>query len=166
MENRTTVAVPSSRYNDFLFSVICEEANGTQLSVLSALTRIDVDPWEEAARLSAMTEPIAKSRLIFLLNRTSDRSWTPSQKTAIATRLIERLRSTNGNSGSAPAQFSEINGRMLTFLVCWWSFAIAVAVFSSDQQKVPKAEGVSATYSTSMTASKDSSADTNAIAAD
>jgi hypothetical protein len=55
---------------------------------------------------------------------------------------------------------------MLTFLVCWWSFAIAVAVFSSDQQKVPKAEGVSATYSTSMTASKDSSADTNAIAAD
>lgn len=166
MENRTTVAVPSSRYNDFLFSVICEEANGTQLSVLSALTRIDVDPWEEAARLSAMTEPIAKSRLISLLNRTSDRSWTPSQKTAIATRLIERLRSTNGNSGSAPAQFSEIDGRMLTFLVCWWSFAIAVAVFSSDQQKVPKAEGVSATYSTSMTASKDSSADTNAIAAD
>jgi len=51
MEIRTTAAIPSSRYNDFLFSVICDEANGTELSVLSALTRIDVDPWEEAARL-------------------------------------------------------------------------------------------------------------------
>jgi hypothetical protein len=53
MENCRTVAIPSSRYNEFLFTVICEEPNGTQLSVLSALTRVDIDPWEEAARLSA-----------------------------------------------------------------------------------------------------------------
>src|SRR5215813_11729836 len=103
---RTTIAVPSSRYNDFLFSVICEEANGTQLSVLSALTRVDVDPWEEAARLSVMTEPIARSRLISMLNQTPGSSWSPSQKAAIATRLIGRLPSTSDNSRSALSHLS------------------------------------------------------------
>jgi hypothetical protein len=39
------------RYNDFLFAPIGEQANGMQLSVLSALARMNVDPWEEAARL-------------------------------------------------------------------------------------------------------------------
>jgi hypothetical protein len=38
----------SSRYDYFLFAPICEEANGMQLSVLSALARMDVDPWEES----------------------------------------------------------------------------------------------------------------------
>ena len=164
MENHTTGAVPSSRYDDFLFSVICEEANGTQLSVLSALTRVNVDPWEEAARLSAMTEPIAKSRLISMLNQTSGSSWSPSQKAAIATRLIGRL-PTNDNSRSALSHLSDVNGRLLTFLVCWWSFVIAIAAFSSDQQRVDKTEGVSTTYSSSTTVSKDLGADTKATVA-
>ena len=41
---------PTARYNDFLFATVCEEANGMQLSVLSALARLNLDPWEEAAR--------------------------------------------------------------------------------------------------------------------
>jgi hypothetical protein len=165
MENRTTVAIPSSRYNDFLFSVICEDANGTQLSVLSALTRLDVDPWEEAARLSAMTEPIAKSRLISVLNQSSENSWSPSQKAAIAARLIEHLPSTNDKSGSSSAQIFEVNGRMLILLICWWSFAMATAFFSSHQQEVHKTEGVPTTHSSSTTASKHVSADTKATVA-
>lgn len=156
MESSTTVAIPSSRYDDFLFSVICEEASGAQLSVLSALTRLDIDPWEEAARLSAMTEPIAKSRLIYMLNQACGSSWSPSQIASIATRLVGRLPSTNDNQGrSAPGPVSEVNGRMLTFLVCWWSFAIATAVFSSHQQRVQKAEAVSAPYSSSAAPSND-----------
>src|SRR6185312_1609427 len=123
-------------------------------------TRIDVDPWEEAARLSAMTEPIAKRRLISVLNETFESSWSPSQKAAIAARLIRRLPATSDDSRSASAHPSEVNGRMLTFLVCWWSFAIAAAVFSSGQQRVDKAEGVSTTYSSPTTASKDLGADT------
>jgi hypothetical protein len=164
MENGTTVAIPSSRYNDFLFTIICEEPNGTQLSVLSALTRADIDPWEEAARLSAMTEPIARSRLISVLNHAGN-NWSASQRAAIATRLIGRLPSTNDNGGAASAQVSEVNGRTLTFLVCWWSFAMAIAVFSSYQQRVHKTEGVSTTYSSSTTALKDLSTDTKATVA-
>lgn len=162
MENCTTVAIPPSKYNDFLFTVIHEEPNGTQLSVLSALTRVDIDPWEEAARLSEMTDPIAKRRLISVLNQASENSWSPSEKAAIATRLIGRLPPTNDNGGSAPAQASEVNGRMLALLVCWWSFAITIAVFSSYQQRVQSPEGVSTAYSSSTTASKDVNADIRA----
>jgi hypothetical protein len=159
MENRTTVVIPSSRYNDFLFAVICEEPNGTQLSVLSALTRIDIDPWEEAARLAAMTEPIAKSRLVSVLDQASENSWSPSQKAAIASRLIGRLPSTNDGGGSAPTQRSEVNGRMLILLVFWWTFAIATSVFSSYQQRVGQTDSVSAPYSSATILSKDVGAD-------
>ena len=44
----------TTEYNEFLFATIGEEKNETPLSVLSALTRLDVDPWREAARLSQL----------------------------------------------------------------------------------------------------------------
>ena len=133
MENRTVTAVPSSRYDGFLFAVICEELNGTQLTVLSALTRVDIDPWHEAARLSAMTEPIAKSRLIALLNQASGKSWSSTKIAAIAAQLIARLRSTNEKGGLTTNQVFAVNGRLLIVLLCWWSFTIAVALFSRHQ---------------------------------
>lgn len=124
-----------------------------------------IDPWEEAARLSAMTEPIAKSRLISVLNKASENSWSPSQQAAIAKRLIASLPSTNDRAGLASAQVSEVNGRMLILLICWWSFAIGTAFFSSYQQRVDKTAVVSTTYSSSTAASKDVSADTKATVA-
>ncbi len=159
MENRTAVAIPSSRYDSFLFAVICDEPSGTQLSVLSALTRVDIDPWEEAARLSAMTEPIARRRLMSVLDRASISSWNPSQSEAIASRLIERLPSTTDRDRSAATRPLEANGRVLIFLVCWWSFAIATSIVSSYQQRTRDTEGASAAYSSATILSKDVGAD-------
>jgi hypothetical protein len=52
-----------SDLNDFLFAPVGEEQNGVTLSVVSALTRLGVDPWEEAARLSIRsTTPRRTSR--------------------------------------------------------------------------------------------------------
>jgi hypothetical protein len=39
-----------SEFDDFLYASIGEDSNGVLLSVLSALARLDVDPWEEAAK--------------------------------------------------------------------------------------------------------------------
>ena len=157
MENRTVTAIPSSRYDDFLFAIICEEPNGTQLTVFSALTRVDIDPWEEAARLAAMTEPIAKSRLIALLNQASEKGST--QIPAIAAQLIARLRSANDKSGLTTDQLSAVNGRLLIFLLCWWSFTIAVAFFSGYQQRVHKTEDTSAPSSSATILSENLGAD-------
>ena len=45
-----------SDLNDFLFAAVGDEPNGMPLSVISALTRLGVDPWDEAARLGSFAE--------------------------------------------------------------------------------------------------------------
>jgi hypothetical protein len=81
----------TSTYNHFLFAPICEEANGMQLSVLSALARMDVDPWEEATRLAAMPKAIAERALVSTLDRVLGKNRNPSETEVIATRLVQLL---------------------------------------------------------------------------
>jgi hypothetical protein len=59
MGSRPSVSNLTSRYDEFLFAPICEEVVGMRLSVLSALARMNLDPWEEASRLAAMHKAIA-----------------------------------------------------------------------------------------------------------
>jgi hypothetical protein len=148
MESRTTV-VPSSRYDDFLYAVICEDRNGTQVSVISALTRLDIDPWAEAARLDAMTETHAKARLMATLDRASGQNWNRSQKDAVARRLIELLPSPERDT--FPVRVSETHGRMLFCLVLWWGFLLTTVVFSNYKGKV---DDVSVIHSGSTVTSK------------
>src|SRR5579871_6864247 len=56
-----------SEFNDFLFAPIGEERNGMPLSVLSALARMDVDPWQEAAELARLSKENATQRLASLI---------------------------------------------------------------------------------------------------
>ena len=58
-----------SDLNDFLFASIGEEQNGVTLSVVSALTRLGVDPWEEAARLTPLPKARAAETLAKLIAR-------------------------------------------------------------------------------------------------
>jgi hypothetical protein len=46
-----------SQFDDFLFAPIGEEENGMLLSVVSALARLDLDPWQEAASLTGLPVP-------------------------------------------------------------------------------------------------------------
>jgi len=48
----------------FLFASVGEEAEGSPLSVLSALSRLDLDPRDEAARLSHLTKETAAEQLV------------------------------------------------------------------------------------------------------
>jgi len=48
-----------SDLNDLLFASVSDEQNGKPLSVISALTRLGVDLWEEAARLAAFSKVLA-----------------------------------------------------------------------------------------------------------
>ena len=57
-----------SEFDPFLYAPVCEERNGMLLSVLSALARLDVDPWQEAATLTKMPAQDATLRLTSLLS--------------------------------------------------------------------------------------------------
>ncbi|WGR93126.1 hypothetical protein MTX26_25000 [Bradyrhizobium sp. ISRA443] len=155
MEIRTT-SVPSSRYDDFLFAVICEDSNGTQLSVISALTRMGVDPWEEAARLETMAGTLAQKRLVSVLGDVSGQSWSVAQREAVASRLAGLLPSSKADANSMAA--SEISVRLLFCVVVWWSFLFATAVSTYYN----KADGASASYSSATAPLPNSSTSSNA----
>jgi hypothetical protein len=55
-------------FDRFLFADVGEDRNGMFLSVLSALARLDLDPWFEAASLSRLPAPAATQRLTSLLS--------------------------------------------------------------------------------------------------
>jgi hypothetical protein len=56
-----------SEFDDFLFAPIAEESNGMLLSVISALARLDLDPWQEAIKLAGLPRETATKRLASLL---------------------------------------------------------------------------------------------------
>ncbi|MGB7100358.1 MAG: hypothetical protein WBD95_16555, partial [Xanthobacteraceae bacterium] len=58
-----SVVVRASEFDNFLFAMIGEDRNEMPLSVLSALARLDIDPWQEAAELARVPRETATQRL-------------------------------------------------------------------------------------------------------
>lgn len=91
MSLRPEFALGSSEFNDFLYALIGEEKNGTELTVISALARLDLDPWGEAARLSGLDKEAATVSLTAAIDSLTDGNWQMSDTRSIAIRLIEHL---------------------------------------------------------------------------
>jgi hypothetical protein len=64
MPTSTSVTYLTRQFDDFLFARIDEGSDATPLSVLSMLARLDVDPWEEAAKLARLPRAAAAKRLV------------------------------------------------------------------------------------------------------
>ena len=54
-------------FDRFLFATIGDEIDGVSLSVVSALVRLGLDPWQEAGRLSALSNREAAEQLARLI---------------------------------------------------------------------------------------------------
>jgi hypothetical protein len=130
VSNRPSVSNFSSRYDRFLFAPICEEANGMRLSVLSALARMDVDPWEEAAKLAAMPKAITGRTLASMLDSVSGRSWNRSETEVIATRLVRFLPDQGQGETIASTATAKVGTQQAYWLV-WLGFALAISLLSS-----------------------------------
>lgn len=81
----------TSDFDDFLYAPIREDRSGLPLSVVSALARLDVDPWEEAARLAAMSGEAAIQRLSQLIASLPAQPPIEPESRSIAARLIALL---------------------------------------------------------------------------
>lgn len=79
-----------SEFNDFLFAFVGVEKNGIQLTVLSALARLGLDPWGEAARLSRLSKEAATSALAAAISALPDGEWNALDSQSIAVRLVDR----------------------------------------------------------------------------
>ncbi len=85
-----------AEFDKFLYAPIREDRNGTPLSVLSALARLDVDPWQEAASLARMTRDAAAVRLTALIVALPDEPTRDIPVKTIAAGLVELLPKANG----------------------------------------------------------------------
>ncbi len=80
-----------AQFDRFLHEPIGEDSNGLVLTVLSALARLDVDPWEEAAALARLPGLAAARKLSLLLATLPGRSGAGTDPGSLAARLISLL---------------------------------------------------------------------------
>ncbi len=127
MTLRTAYAPMDPEFDAFLFASIGEEVNGVPLSVLSALSRLDLDPRTEAARLANLTKEAAADQLARMIALLSDRHWSVSEARRIASGLIERLpmaRTAGKDDRAAPGAQPAIG---FTVSSSWIYLALALA---------------------------------------
>jgi hypothetical protein len=89
MTPAASVFFVGSEFNDFLYAPIGVERNEMPLSVLSALARLNLDPWGEAAELSKLPKHTATQRLASLIARLPAGRWVHADCGVIAGRLIQ-----------------------------------------------------------------------------
>jgi hypothetical protein len=87
----TATSAFESRFDRFLYAAVREDPDGTPLTVLSVLARLDIDPWKEAARLAQLPGEAAARALAVLISALPKGSATPSDSETIAARLITLL---------------------------------------------------------------------------
>jgi len=97
MTRSLAVAPLGSEFDDFLFAPIGDDGNGMPLSVLSALARLDIDPWHEASKLAQLPAAAAIERLTSLIAALPEGPSLPREP-AIAARLIALLQRRVGSN--------------------------------------------------------------------
>ena len=91
MTRATPSAQPGHEFDDFLFAPISEGKDEMAVSVVSALARLDLDPWHEAAELTRMPIETAARRLASLLVTPLDELSTHCDAGKVADRLLALL---------------------------------------------------------------------------
>jgi hypothetical protein len=129
-------------FDDFLCAPIGAEENEMPLSVLSALTRLDLDPWKVAVELSELPRDIATQRLSMLIARLPAGRWAQADSGALADRLIELLPRSSGSktplAENGHGRPEKTGSRVVMLLIC---AALAVAALIIAASGEPSSRG-------------------------
>jgi hypothetical protein len=111
--------------NNFLFAAVGEERNGIPLSMISALAQLDLDPWDEARRLSTLAKHEAVERLTELILRLPGLRRPSSEARQIAVGLVDVL---PHNGAAEPAEEAR-RGRPQSIMPgkSFWLICLALA---------------------------------------
>jgi len=141
MANQHTALNVTSRYEGFLLASICEEPGGMRLSVLSALARMNVDPWEEAARLAALTTADAQKTLVSTLNLFPGKRQRSAETELLAARLVALLPKGGENTAAKEPTITEGRTRRYGYWLMWLCFALAMSFLVPHQKGTTTAAG-------------------------
>ena len=120
------------QFDGFLYAELCEY-DETTLSVLSALTRQNIDPWQLAARLAQLPKTQAVTMLASIVEQSDHGRWSPSDAKRMAVRLVELLPSQN-NFGIAPSSLGTVPAHLM-ILVLFGIFWGTLALYATNPQK-------------------------------
>ena len=131
MALREEYGLGHSRFNEFVFAFVAEEENGQNLTVLSAMSRLGLNPWNEALHLSELSKDAAAAALTAIFARLPADEWQQSDLPSISGRLVAHLPAP-GSKDKQDAGGSDESGGMLSVdtrkLAFWGCFAAAIAV--------------------------------------
>jgi hypothetical protein len=159
MTNSASLSNFGLEFDAFLFAPVGDYKNGMLLSVLSALARLDVDPWQEAADLARLPGSTAIERLTSLIAALPGRPVSPPDSERIAARLIALLPgragsiapSRSGISGGVPATNLQTVVRMVTVNLILVAFMLGAQwMIASHVSATQAAETPSAASQTSL----------------
>lgn len=119
---RAEYALHHSGFEPFLFAPLWQEANGCALSVLSALARLGVDPWKEAAVLAQQSRKDAAASLAAILARLPRTSPDAPSCSEFAERAVSLL---PARAAVRPAKAED--GKRSGFLATHGNLLIALA---------------------------------------
>jgi hypothetical protein len=120
-----------SDLNDFLFAAIGNEQNGMPLNVVSGLTRLGLDPWEEAAQLAALPRGVAAEELAPIIARLPFDRLQRSDDLAISRRLVELLPEHQGTAPPGGKQAYTKGTKFLQTIIVLGCLALGAAILAS-----------------------------------
>jgi len=139
----------SRDFDQFLYASIGDDARGMPVTVLSALARLDVDPWEEAVSLARLSLDSAAKRLAATLAALPNRPAMNADPASIAERLVALLHgapvASQVQSPAAPARGTVANRSKRVSLALYSLLALIVMligqwVFGAAHLRSPAAE--------------------------
>ena len=135
----------TSAYDAFLFAPIDNEPGGMPLSVLSALARMNVDPWEEAARLAALSTSDAERILVSMLNLLPGQRESSPETEILAARLVALLPKARATTAKVATSIGDEERTIFWF--AWLCFGIFMWFLSPHQHATTTGAGDSASTS-------------------
>ena len=123
------------QFDRFLYAPLYED-DEMSLSVLSALTRQNMDPWQLAARLSQLPKAQAVKTLAPIVQESDCGRWSPSEANETAVRLIGLLPSQT-NIGSTPPSMEAVKGYLMIWVLhgIFWG---TLALYAGNPQQTGK----------------------------
>ena len=131
MTRPASVARLGAEFDNFLFAPIGEGRNGTLLTVLSALARLDLDPWQEAANFAGMPKQTAIQRLASMVAALPDEPSACREPSKSAARLIALLPRRDELSVSPRLSLDGKGAPSNRLVVKYVILVVAVMVFQS-----------------------------------
>jgi hypothetical protein len=120
--------VIGSEFDEFLGASIGEDRNGMGLTILSALARLDVDPWQEATSLARMPRNAAVVRLKALIDALPREPATDISAGTIATDLLALLPRDKLNVRSPDRVFATVRPGQTQIVMALSAFVIMLFI--------------------------------------